>query len=85
MSIEISPENERFIERQIARGAFRNRGEVLDAGIELLRMRDDLLERVDRGRNQLDTGEFTDYDEAALKERFEQLKARTRRMGRDPS
>lgn len=85
MSTEISPENERFIERQIARGTFRDRGEVLDAGIELLRMRDELLDRVDRGRGQLDAGEFTEYDGAALQERFEELKARARRIGQDRS
>lgn len=81
MSTEISPENERFIERQIARGAFRDRGEVLDAGIELLRIRDELLDRIDRGRDQLKKGEFTEYDDTALQDRFEQLKAPARRIG----
>ena len=83
MSTEISLENERFIERQLARGLFRDRGEMLDAGIELLRMRDELLGRIDRGRDQLDAGEFTEYDDAGLHERFEQLKARARRLGQD--
>ena len=85
MSTEISPENERFIERQIARGAFRDRGEALDAGIELLRIRDELLERIDRGRDQIEKGEFTEYDDAALGERFEQLKARARRTEQNRS
>jgi Arc/MetJ-type ribon-helix-helix transcriptional regulator len=83
MSSEISPENEQFIEKQITSGAFHSRAEVLDAGIELLRMRNELLDRIDERRRQLDAGEFTDYDEQGLRKRFEELKERARGLPRE--
>jgi len=82
MSSQISPENEQFIEKQIASGTFRTRSDVLDAGVELLRMRNELLGRIDEGRRQLDSGQYTEYDEQSLKRRFEDLKARARNVGR---
>lgn len=81
MSTEISPENEQFIEKQIASGTFRTRSDVLDAGVELLRMRNELLDRIDEGRRQLDSGQYTEYDEQTLQRRFEELKARARNTG----
>ena len=78
MSTEISPENEQFIEKQIASGTFRTRSDVLDAGVELLRMRNELLDRIDEGRRQLDSGQYTEYDDQGLQRRFEELKARAR-------
>jgi len=58
MQIEISPQNSEFIDRQVARGEFRDRSAALDAAVELLRRRTDTLEKIDNGRQQLDAGEF---------------------------
>ena len=74
MSTEISPENEHFIQQQIASGHFHDRREVLDAGILLLRKKQELLGRLDESRRQLDCGEFAEYDDESLRQRFEQLK-----------
>ncbi len=76
MSTELSPDNERFVAREIANGTFRSRDEVLDAGVELLKQRKTILDQVDEGRRQLDGGEYVDYDEKSLGERFSALKQR---------
>ena len=76
MSTDISPENEQFIEQQIATGMFRSRADAIDAGVELLRRRQELLDRIDLGRRQLDTGEIHEYDDRELQLRFDQLKQR---------
>jgi putative addiction module CopG family antidote len=81
----ISPENERFIEQEIAAGRFRDRSDAIDAGIALLRRRKELLDRVDEGRRQLDSGESHEYDDAALAYRFDELKGRARKSGSEQS
>lgn len=79
VSADVSPKNEQYIQSLIERGRFRDRGEVLDAGVELLRMRGELLDRIDEGRRQLDGGEYTDYDDFSLSQRFSELKERARK------
>jgi len=79
MATDISPENEQFIEQEIQAGVFRTKSDALDAGIALLRRRKELLTRVDEGRRQLDEGDFRDYDEQSLANRFSELRERARR------
>ena len=76
MQVEISPQNNEFIDRQVARGEFRDRRAALDAAVDLLRRRTDTLEKIDSGRQQLDAGEFNEYDDETLKTRFDQIKQR---------
>ena len=76
MQIEISPQHNKFIDRQVACGEFRDRGAALDAAVELLRRRTDTLAKIDNGRQQLDAGKFTEYDDETLKKRFDQIKHR---------
>ena len=78
MANELSAENERFIDQQLATGAFPTRTKVMDAAIDLLRQRSSLLDRLDKARGQLDTGEYTEYDDASLASRFDELRARAR-------
>ncbi len=76
MPVDISPENEQFIQQQIKAGVFRTRTDAIDSGVELLRRRTELLDRIDWGRRQLDQGDYHDYDAESLQQRFEQLKHR---------
>ena len=78
MSSAISPDNERFIEREISEGAYRDRGEAINAGIDLLRARKELKARLVESRRQLDAGEYVEFDSAGLREFFDDLKERTR-------
>lgn len=76
MSTDLSPENEQFIEQEIATGVFRDRDEVLNAGVEFLRQRKSLLARLDEGRRQLDQGESSDYDTQGIGEYLDDVHQR---------
>ncbi|MFV1968432.1 MAG: type II toxin-antitoxin system ParD family antitoxin [Pirellulaceae bacterium] len=78
MATDLSPENEQFIRREIQAGVFRSKSDAIDAGIELLRRRKELFARIDEGRRQLDEGDFRDYDEESLANRFSELRERAR-------
>lgn len=78
MTPELSNVNEAYIAEAVARGAFRSRADVIEAGVEMLRKHEQLLARLDEGRRQLDEGEYIEFDEAGLKQFFEQLKERAR-------
>jgi len=66
MAASISPDNERFLEQAVADGRFADRGEAIDEALRLLRRRDDLIRAVNAGVDQLDAGQYTEYDEAEL-------------------
>ena len=57
MSDTLSPENEDFIQTAIRRGDYRDRGEVLDEAMELLRKRDELRRDIQQGIDELDRGD----------------------------
>jgi Arc/MetJ-type ribon-helix-helix transcriptional regulator len=76
MSQSLSPENQAYIDSQVAGGAFASRDEAIDAGVALLRKRDELVGRLKESRRQLDEGELTQYDDESLAARFDELKAK---------
>jgi Arc/MetJ-type ribon-helix-helix transcriptional regulator len=75
MSSDISPESERFIQHAIETGLFQDRGSALDAAIDLLKRRTELLEHIDRGTQQLRSGQYADYDEEQLRRFFDEVQA----------
>lgn len=75
MSAGITPENEQFLTEQIAAGFFSDREEALNAGVDLLKARQDLIARLTRSREELDTGQYEEFDEEGLKQFFEELRA----------
>ena len=79
MASELSSVNESFIQEQVAIGAFRDRTDAIEAGIELLRQRQELLDHLDEGRRQLDEGDYVEFDREGLRKFFEGLKERARR------
>jgi len=72
MSTDISPENEQYLQEAIARGAFPSRGQALDAAVELLKRREQLIRDVGAGIEQLERGECDVLD-------IEDIKARGRK------
>ncbi len=78
MLTNLSGDNEAFIVDAIARGAFRSRDEVIDAGVAMLRRHEQLLDYLKEGRRQLDEGEYVEFDQEGLKQFFEQLKQKAR-------
>jgi Arc/MetJ-type ribon-helix-helix transcriptional regulator len=78
MSSELSSDCESFIQQQLALGIYRDRTDVLEAGVELLRQRQSLLDQLDIGRRQLDDGEYVEFDPEELRQLFAGLKDRAR-------
>ena len=78
MSHEISQENEHFIQQVIEEGSYRDRAEVLDEAVELLKERRELLDHIDIGTQQLRNGECTEYNDETLRELFDEIQARGR-------
>ena len=79
MASDLSQETEAFIQQQIALGAFRDRNDAIEAGLEMLRQRQALLDRLAESRRQLDEGEYVEFDEEGLRLFFEGLKERALR------
>jgi Arc/MetJ-type ribon-helix-helix transcriptional regulator len=73
MARNLSPQVESFIQQEVALGTYRSRNDAIEAGVELLRQRKALLDRLDEGRRQLDEGEYEVYDDEGLRQLFEQL------------
>lgn len=80
MSSDISPENEQFIASAVSRGDFRDRFEVLNAGVELLKRKQEYCDDIAAGTRQLEQGQFRDYDRNTLQSLFDQIKAEGRRL-----
>ena len=78
MSSDISQENENYIQQVIEEGSYRDRAEVLDEAVELLKERRELLEHIDIGTQQLRNGENTEYNDETLRELFDDIQARGR-------
>jgi len=73
----------RFVQHEIATGKYRSEEEVICQGLLLLQDRERRLEQlrrdVDRGIEQLENGDYTEYTDDSLRERFEQIKAEGRK------
>ena len=84
MDIELSPENARFVNEQLTVGAYADPNAVLNAGLELLRRREQIVAKIDRGCEQLESGDYTEYTREELRGRFDELKQRaTRSLPKD--
>jgi Arc/MetJ-type ribon-helix-helix transcriptional regulator len=80
MSSELSPDIESFIAGEIAVGAYRSRNDAIEAGVDMLRQHKALLDRLDESRRQLDEGEYVEFDREGLRQFFEGLKERARKV-----
>jgi len=69
----LSQDSETFIAQQVSTGVFKNRADVLEAGVDLLRQRQALIDRLIESRRQLDEGEFQEFDDEGLDGFFELL------------
>lgn len=80
-SMKLSPQTEAFLDQQVAEGVFADRSQAIEAAIELLRRKSEILRKIDEGRSQIDRGESLTLDSAGITELFDQLKERARRRG----
>ncbi len=70
----ITPENERFLNEQVAAGQFSTFVDALNAGIDLLKARQALIRRISISREQLDSGDFVELDDDGLTKFFDELR-----------
>ena len=79
MTVEIPLEYQPFVTDAIAGGEFKNEGEVISEALRILEERRQTAEYLRRemqiGLDELDRGEYLEFDEVSLKEFFEQVKA----------
>ncbi len=82
MTVEIPLNYQAFVKTIIDLGQFQTEEQVVGEALRLLAERDQRLAEFRRevqiGLDQLDRGEYTEYDEESLKEFFEQIKAEGR-------
>jgi Arc/MetJ-type ribon-helix-helix transcriptional regulator len=74
----VTPENELFIQQQLAAGAFHDRSEVVNTALALLRKRQLLIAHLRESERQYERGEYTEYDGEELRTLFDELKRRVR-------
>ncbi|MBU4272245.1 MAG: type II toxin-antitoxin system ParD family antitoxin [Planctomycetes bacterium] len=74
----LPPELVQFVEEQVASGHYRSEQDLLVSAVRVLRSVQDrqrqFREDVRLGMEQLERGEFNEYDEDGLRKRFEELK-----------
>jgi antitoxin ParD1/3/4 len=82
MSTSFSPELEELVRQELASGKYASENELLVEAVRLLaerdRRRDELRQQLQIGRNQLDRGEFTEYDDSSLRQFFDELQEQGR-------
>jgi hypothetical protein len=75
MSTNLSAEINQLIAQELALGHYHSKEELLTEAVHLLTQRNALRDQIAAGAQQLDAGEYTDYDSQSLRQRFDDLKA----------
>jgi Arc/MetJ-type ribon-helix-helix transcriptional regulator len=75
MSLQVSGEQESFLQQQVELGLYVTKEAALDAAIELLKKSASLREHIDRGIAQLDAGDYVEFDEESMSGFFDGLLA----------
>lgn len=77
-----SPEVQNLVEEHLASGLYQSADELLITALRVLRERDERQEKLRRelqiGRDQIDRGEFAEYDEVSLRTLFDTIQAEGR-------
>lgn len=73
MELNISNDHAQFLVDQVAAGVFPNADAAVDAALGLLRKQAAIRERVRRGCEQLERGEYIELDDEGLDAYFEAL------------
>jgi putative addiction module CopG family antidote len=75
MSVNLSPEVNQLIAQELALGHYSSEDELLTEAVHLLSQRNSLRNQIAAGSQQLEAGQYTDYDSQSLRQRFDDLKA----------
>ncbi len=79
----LSPASEMFLTDAVSRGRFASREAAIEAAVDLLRARQHILDQLAEGRRQLDEGRYVDFDDAGMKQFFDELLPRAAQRARD--
>ncbi len=77
-SIELTQENEQFVEEALAQGQYRSPDELLNEALSQLREYRELMTHIEEGTQQLRDGLYIEVDEAGLRAFFDDVKSRGR-------
>jgi Arc/MetJ-type ribon-helix-helix transcriptional regulator len=69
MTIQLTPEQSKSIQKLVQTGAYRDEIQVIDEALDLLKSQQELRARVNAGVQQLDQGEYRTY-QAHERQRF---------------
>jgi putative addiction module CopG family antidote len=78
MNPPIPAEFQEFVDDIIRSGSFHSEAEVVSEALRLLRKREQLRREVHAGIEQLDRGEYTEYDEDSLPQFLADVQSRQR-------
>ncbi len=73
MDLHISAENAQFLQDQVAAGSFPTPEAAVDAALEMLKRHVAVREKVRRGCEQLERGEYLEFDDEGLDKYFQEL------------
>jgi putative addiction module CopG family antidote len=79
MNAPLTPRVEQLINKRLQSGSYKNASEVIERAFDALEERENVQavrRDLDEADEQLDRGEFTEYDEAGICDLAEQVKAR---------
>jgi hypothetical protein len=76
----LTPENEQFVQEQLDLGAYRAPEQVINAGLDTLRRRQAVKDRLARSARQLETGDYAEFDQAGLRQWFEEVEQQVQRQ-----
>ena len=77
-SFQLSDENERFVDEELAEGTYRSRDELMNDALVQLRTYRNLMRRIEEGTEQLKNGHYLEVDSEGLKVFFDDLKKQGR-------
>lgn len=75
-SIQLTQENEQFVEEALAQGQYRSPDELLNEALSQLREYRELMNHIEEGTQQLRDGRYIEVDEVGLRAFFDDVKAR---------
>jgi antitoxin ParD1/3/4 len=82
MNVSLTPQLERMIAKKVKGGQYQTASEVVREGLRLLRERDEELDwvraQVQIGIDEIERGEYEEYDETTTKDLIEDIKRRGR-------
>jgi len=83
MNVVLNPASERIVTEKLRSALYEDPGEVIEDALRLLKQRDEqkleaLRKDLQHAAEQLESGEFTEYDEQSIQNLFDEVSAEGR-------